>query len=122
MANERKTDFFIGKLLDGANIDYTPNGSSIKEIKDALKTSSKKKTGKAGFPEFVCKSKDFIIVIEDKADLSMQASYVDENNTTLQMDVKALFWAPTYQITPKYYSKSSILKSLKIQSQLLFAH
>lgn len=46
MANERKTDFFIGKLLDGANIDYTPNGSSIKEIKDALKTSSKKKRGK----------------------------------------------------------------------------
>ena len=63
MANERKTDFFIGKLLDGAKIDYTPNGSSIKEIKDALKTSSKKKTGRAGFPEFVCKSKDFIIVI-----------------------------------------------------------
>ncbi len=27
MANERKTDFFIGKLLDGAKIDYTPNGS-----------------------------------------------------------------------------------------------
>ena len=90
MANERKTDFFIGKLLDGAKIDYTPNGSSIKEIKDALKTSSKKKTGRAGFPEFVCKSKDFIIVIEDKADLSMQALYADENNTTLQMDVKAI--------------------------------
>lgn len=90
MANERKTDFFIGKLLDGAKIDYTPNGSSIKEIKDALKTSSKKKTGRAGFSEFVCKSKDFIIVIEDKADLSMQALYADENNTTLQMDVKAI--------------------------------
>ncbi|MCD7926198.1 MAG: hypothetical protein LUI85_16545 [Bacteroides sp.] len=50
MANERKTDFFIGKLLDGAKIDYTPNGSSIKEIKDALKTSSKKKNRESRFP------------------------------------------------------------------------
>lgn len=89
MANERKTDFFIGKLLDGAKIDYTPNGSSIKEIQDALKTSSKKKTGKAGFPEFVGKSNDFIIVIEDKADLGKQALYTDDNNTVLAMDVKA---------------------------------
>lgn len=50
MANERKTDFFIGKLLDGAKIDYTPNGSSIKEIKDALKTSSKKKNRESRVP------------------------------------------------------------------------
>lgn len=90
MANERKTDFFIGKLLEGARIDYTPNGSSIKEIQDALKTSSKKKTGKAGFPEFVGKSNDFIIVIEDKADLNKQALYNDDSNTVLAMDVKAI--------------------------------
>lgn len=90
MANERKTDFFIGKLLEGARIDYTPNGSSIKEIQDALKTSSKKKTGKAGFPEFVGKSNDFIIVIEDKADLNKQALYTDNSNTVLAMDVKAV--------------------------------
>lgn len=89
MANERKTDFFIGKLLEGARIDYTPNGSSIKEIQDALKTSSKKKTGKAGFPEFVGKSNDFIIVIEDKAELSKQALYTDDSNAALAMDVKA---------------------------------
>ena len=69
MANERKTDFFIGNLLNNARIKFTPNGSDIKEIQDALKTASKKGTGKNGFPEFVCKSRDFIIVIEDKADL-----------------------------------------------------
>ena len=45
MANERKTDFFIGKLLDSAKIKYTPNGSDIKEIHDALKTASKKGRG-----------------------------------------------------------------------------
>ena len=90
MANERKTDFFIGKLLDLAKIKYTPNGSSIKEIQDALKTASKKGTGKVGFPEFIAKSKDFIIVIEDKAEIEKQANYVDEENTILATDVKSI--------------------------------
>lgn len=50
MANECKTEIFISKLLDSAEIKYTPNGSDIKEIKEALKTASKKGTGKLGFP------------------------------------------------------------------------
>jgi type I restriction enzyme M protein len=45
MANEKKTDIFISKLLDNAKIEYTPNGSDIKEIQDALKTASKKGNG-----------------------------------------------------------------------------
>lgn len=89
MANERKTDFFIGKLLDAAKINYTPNGSSIKEIQIALKSSSKKGTGKTGFPEFTAKSGDFILVIEDKASIDKQAKYIDEANTTLATDSKS---------------------------------
>ncbi|MDR2835585.1 MAG: hypothetical protein LBV69_05220 [Bacteroidales bacterium] len=90
MANERKTDFFIGKLLDASKIAYTPNGSSIKEIQDALKTASKKGTGKVGFPEFTAKINDFIIVIEDKFDNSKQANYTDEEKTTLEEDTKSI--------------------------------
>jgi type I restriction enzyme M protein len=90
MANERKTDFFIGRLLNEASIEYTPNGSNIKEIQDALKTASKKKTGRAGFPEFVGKSKNFIIVIEDKEALDKQALFTDETERTLSMDVSAI--------------------------------
>ncbi len=86
MANERKTDFFIGKLLDLAKIEYIPNGSNIKEIQDALKTASKKGTGKAGFPEFVGKSKDFIIVIENKAEVDKQAIYSNEGSQKLLTD------------------------------------
>jgi len=89
MSNERTTDFFIGRLLNLAKIEFTPNGSSIKEIQDALKTASKKGTGRAGFPEFVAKSKDFIIVIEDKAEIEKQANYEDEEKTTLATDVKS---------------------------------
>ena len=52
--NERALDLFIGKLLDKAKIKSTPNGSDIKEINMALiKSASKKRTGKVGFPEFV---------------------------------------------------------------------
>lgn len=90
MANERKTDFFIGRLLDSAKIKYIPNGSDIKEIQDALKTASKKGTGKVGFPEFVAKSKDFIIVIEDKADIDKQANYTNDEKNILSTDKKSI--------------------------------
>lgn len=90
MANEKITDFFIGKLLDASQIQFTPNGSSIKEIQDALKKASKKGTGNAGFPEFTAISGDFIIVIENKADVDKQVNYIDDNQTELATDVKSV--------------------------------
>jgi len=90
MANERKTDFFICRLLTASDITYTPNGSDIKEIHDSLKTASKKGTGKTGFPEFTAKVGDFILVIEDKSDTDKQAQYTDETQTVLATDVKSL--------------------------------
>ena len=87
---EKNLDIFVSKLLDSAKIKYSADGSNIKEINDALKTASKKGTGRVGFPEFVGISKDFIIVIEDKAELEKQANYSDEEETELAMDVKSL--------------------------------
>ncbi len=87
--NEKITDLFISKLLDIAKIKYTPNGSNITEIHKALKTASKKGTGRVGFPEFVGKSKDFIIVIEDKADIEEQVNYENEEENTLATDTKS---------------------------------
>ena len=87
MANEKKTDIIISGLLDKAGIKATPNGSDIKEVADALKTASKRETGKKGFPEFVAKVGDFLIVIEDKSDFSKQIKYLDEEKkTVLLMD------------------------------------
>lgn len=88
--NERETDFFIGGLLSKAEIIFTPNGSNIVEIQEALKTASKKGSGKAGFPEFIAKVYDFILVIEDKATLDNQANYQDEDKTTLATDTKSI--------------------------------
>ena len=68
----------MAQLLTNAGLDFTMNGSQIKEINEALKTSSKRGTGKTGFPEFVAQSGEFIIVIEDKADQTKQAKYMND--------------------------------------------
>lgn len=90
MANEKKTDILISKLLDNVKINYTPNGSDIKEIKKALRTASKKGTGKYGFPEFVAISNDFILVIEDKSELEKQFLFQDEEKQLLALDKKSI--------------------------------
>lgn len=87
---EKNLDIFISKLLDNAKIKYSADGSSIKEINDALKTASKKGTGRVGFPEFVGISNDFIIVIENKADIEKQSNFVNEDAAEYKTDVKSL--------------------------------
>lgn len=69
------TDALVRKMLDEADIQYSEQGSYIKEINEALKTASKSGTGKAGYPEFVCVVKDFLLVIEDKANLADHVKY-----------------------------------------------
>lgn len=67
---EAKTDLWVHGLLTEAGIELDPQGSSIVEINNALKTASKSGSGNVGFPEFVGVIKDFLIVIENKANLS----------------------------------------------------
>ena len=67
---EVKTDLWVYDLLKDAGIKLDPQGCSIKEVNEALKTASKKGTGNVGFPEYVGVVKDFLIVIEDKSDIS----------------------------------------------------
>lgn len=90
MVNEKNTDLFIARLLDSAKINFKANESNIKEINDALKTASKKGTNSVGFPEFVGKSNDFIIVIEDKAETNKQALYCEKNPNKLNLRTKAI--------------------------------
>lgn len=90
MAIERVTDYFIADKLKEAEIIFTPDGSDIKEINDALKSASKKGTGNVGHPEFTSKIKDFIIVIEDKASINKQVKYSEENHNKLDMGVDAV--------------------------------
>ena len=67
---EVKTDLWVHDLLKQADIKLDAQGSSVLEIDTALKTASKRGTGKVGFPEYVGVVKDYLLVVEDKADLS----------------------------------------------------
>ena len=73
------TDFWVRDLLKEANINFGAQGSNIKEIDEALKTASKAGTGNVGFPEFTAIVKDFLIVIENKADVSYHVKRNDKN-------------------------------------------
>ena len=67
---EAVTDLWVNDLLKKAKIKLDPQGSAIREIDEALRTASKSDTGKIGFPEYCGVVKDFLLVIEDKADVS----------------------------------------------------
>jgi type I restriction enzyme M protein len=81
---EAKTDLWVHSLLQEAGIYLEPQGSSIIEINNALKTASKTGSGNVGFPEFVGVVKDFLLVIENKADLSNHVKLNDKNLISLQ--------------------------------------
>ena len=66
---EASTDLWVYGLLKEADLDLDPQGCTIPEVEQALKSASKKGTGKAGRPEFCGVVKDFLIVIEDKPNL-----------------------------------------------------
>ncbi|MBQ9788755.1 MAG: N-6 DNA methylase [Lentisphaeria bacterium] len=76
---EIKTDLWVYDLLKESGINLEAQGSSIKEINEALKTASKKGTGNVGFPEYVGVVKDFLLVIEDKSDLSKHIKYNEKD-------------------------------------------
>lgn len=64
------TDLWVYELLKEANINLNPQGSNIKEIDNALKSASKAGSGKVGFPEYCGVVKDFVLIIENKANVA----------------------------------------------------
>lgn len=82
---EASTDILVYELLKEANLNFDYQGSNIKEIDEALKTASKNGKGNVGFPEYVGVVKDYLIVIEDKADLT---KHMKETEGVISMDSK----------------------------------
>ena len=80
---EIKTDLWVYDLLKEAELNLCPQGSDIAELDKALKTASKAQTGKAGYPEYCGVVKDFVIVVEDKADTADHIKR-DDNNLICQ--------------------------------------
>lgn len=67
---EGSTDLWVNNLLNDSGIELDYQSSKIKGIDDALHSASKKLNGKPGYPEYVGVVKDFLLVIEDKADIT----------------------------------------------------
>ena len=74
---EVKTDLWVAAQLKDCGIQFDAQGSDIKEINDALHSASKRGTGKAGYPEYVAVVRDFVLVIEDKADIDKHCKLTD---------------------------------------------
>ena len=92
--NEASTDLWVYNLLKEVHLGeiFTPQGSNVAEIDNALKTASKKGTGKVGRPEFVGVVKDFVIIIEDKATVDKHIKR-DKNNLISQTAKSATDYA-----------------------------
>jgi type I restriction enzyme M protein len=73
------TDLWVYEMLKEANVDLHPQGSNIKDIDKALKSASKAGTGKVGFPEYSGIVKDFVLIIENKANVSLHVKRNEKN-------------------------------------------
>lgn len=76
---EIHTDLWVYEMLKEANIVLNPQGSNIKEINEALKSASKAGTGKVGYPEYCGVVKDFVLIIENKAEITQHIKFNDKN-------------------------------------------
>lgn len=112
---EAVTDLWVHGLLQEANIHLDPQGSTILEIDKALKTASKSGSGKVGFPEYVGVVKDFLLVIENKADISRHVK-VDENGVVSldPVDVK------NYAINGAVFYGKHLAKNTSYKKVLVF--
>lgn len=109
---EAKTDLWVYDLLKDADILLDPQGCSIKEIDDALKTASKRGTGKTGFPEYVGVVKDFVLIIEDKADLS---KHIKKDGDVICQNVQSV---TDYAVMVRYFMQNILPSILPIRKLL----
>ena len=103
---EAKTDLWVARQLDDSKIKYDAQGSDVKEINDALQSASKRGTGNAGYPEYVAVVKDFVIVIEDKADLAKHQKLT--NTGILSVDQKDI---ADYAVNGAYFYAKHIAQN-----------
>ena len=103
---EVKTDLWVAAQLDECGIKFDAQGSNTKEIDDALKTASKRGTGKAGYPEYVAVIGDFVLVIEDKADTDKQVKLTDSG--IIDTSVKAV---TDYAVNGAYFYGKHIARN-----------
>lgn len=106
ITNEATTDYWVGKQLEENSIDFTPQGSIVKEINEALKSASKRGTGNVGRPEYTAVIGDFVLVIEDKSDMTKQIKLTDSG--ILDTSTKAI---TEYAVNGAYFYAKCIAQN-----------
>lgn len=112
---EAKTDLWVYDLLKEAGICLDPQGCSIKEVDEALKTASKKGTGNVGYPEYTGVVGDFLLVIEDKSDLSKHVKYDDKN--LISTETKAV---TDYAVNGAYFYGKHLINNTHYKKIIAF--
>lgn len=112
---EAKTDLWVYDLLKEAGIELDPQGCSIKEIDNALKSASKKGTGNVGYPEYAGVVGDFLLVIEDKSDLSKHVKYDDKD--LISTDTKAV---TDYAVNGAYFYGKHLINNTHYKKIIAF--
>ncbi|MCL2827781.1 MAG: SAM-dependent methyltransferase [Oscillospiraceae bacterium] len=82
---EANFDVYIQEQLRDAKIEFSVQGSTVHEINEALKTASKRQTGKGGYPEFVAIVGEYVLVGENKPDRSLLCQRDSEDNISLEV-------------------------------------
>lgn len=100
------TDLWVAAQLTECGITFDAQGSSVREIDEALKSASKRGTGNAGFPEFVAVIGDFVLVIEDKPDTARHIKLTDSG--ILDTSVKAV---TDYAVNGAYFYAKHIAQN-----------
>lgn len=103
---EVKIDLWVAAQLDECKIHFDAQGSDVKEINEALKTASKRGTGNAGYPEYTAVIGDFVLVIEDKADMDKQVKLTDSG--IIDTSVKAV---TDYAVNGAYFYAKHIAQN-----------
>ena len=103
---EVKTDLWVASQLEECKIPFSPQGSDVKEIDEALSSASKRGTGKAGYPEYVAVVNDFVLVIEDKASTDKHCKYTATG--IIDMDTKAI---TDYAVNGAYFYAKHIAQN-----------
>lgn len=109
---EIRTDLWVYDLLKQAKIHFDAQGSNIKEIDKALKTASKKGTGNVGFPEYVAVVKDYLLVIEDKADLSRHIKLNEMNCISYEVNAVCDYAVNGALFYAKHLAKNTTYKKI----------
>lgn len=99
-------DLWVAKQLEETEILYKAQGSNVKELNEALKTASKRGTGNAGYPEYVAVIGDFVLVIEDKADLDKHVNLTEDG--LIATDTKSI---TDYALNGAYFYAKHIARN-----------